>query len=332
MSITGITAGADSQITAEVAGYYNKLLLTRAEANLVHDKMGQMRPVPKNNSLKATFRRYENLAVNTSALTEGVTPSGTSLTETDVTATASQYGDFVTMSDLMTDNGLDLNVVAEATDILGYQMGLSVDTVWRDAIIPSLANNVIVGQATEGAVTATDTITVASIKQAILNLKNQNAMKFTSKIGATDKVGTKPIRAGYFGIIHPDVVYDLEDQDGYIASAEYAQYGDLQEGEVGSVKEARFVETTNAYINANGGDTNVDTYHTAIFGKEAYGIVDVRGKDNSSIIVKPAGSAGTADPLNQRSTVGWKCVTTAVILNDAFAVSIISASSQGANT
>ena len=331
MPISGITGGADSQITAEIAGYYNKLLLTRAEASLVHDKMGQKKPVPKNNSLKSTFRRYENLAVNTSALTEGVTPAGTSLTETDVTVTASQYGDFVTMSDLMTENGIDLNVVAEATDILGYQMGLSMDTVWRDAVIPSLANTITVNAGGEASTTAGDVLTVAKVKEAILALKNQNAMKFTSTIGATDRVGTKPIRAGYFGIIHPDVVFDLEDQSGYIPASEYSQYGDLQANEVGAVKEARFIETTNAYINTDGGSGTVDTYHTALFGKEAYGIVDVAGKDNASIIVKPAGSAGTADPLNQRSTVGWKCVTTAIILNDAFAVNMISASSQGAN-
>jgi N4-gp56 family major capsid protein len=53
-----------------------------------------------------------------------------------------------------------------------------------------------------------------------------------------------------------------------------------------------------------------------IFGQDAYGVVDVENsaEGKPSIIVKNAGSAGTADPLNQRSTIGWKALFTAVIL------------------
>jgi N4-gp56 family major capsid protein len=39
-------------------------------------------------------------------------------------------------------------------------------------------------------------------------------------------------------------------------------------------------------------------------------------------IVKPLGSAGTDDPLNQRSSVGWKAMTTTQILNQAWLVRI----------
>ena len=133
-------------------------------------------------------------------------------------------------------------------------------------------------------------------------------------------------------IVHPDVVYDLESVTGYKNTAEYASQGDIQEGEVGSYKDIRFIETTQAYINTDGGNGTVDTYHTAIFAENAYGIVEVRGQGNDGVIVKPLGSAGTGDPLDQRSTVGWKATTVAKILNDAFAVSIVSSSSQGANT
>ena len=44
---------------------------------------------------------------------------------------------------------------------------------------------------------------------------------------------------------------------------------------------------------------------TLIFGDKAYGVVDLDSR-NVHTIVKPRGSAGTADPLNQVSTVGWK--------------------------
>lgn len=38
------------------------------------------------------------------------------------------------------------------------------------------------------------------------------------------------------------------------------------------------------------------------------------------VITKPLGSAGTADPLDQRATQGWKMNHVAVILNNAFMV------------
>lgn len=225
-------------------------------------------------------------------------------------------------------HGLD-NTVAEATDVIGYQMGETLDEVVRDAIIPNLANKIFIA-ADEASTVAGDIITVASIKAAILQLKKQNAQKFTPMISATDGVGTSAIRSAYWGIVSSDVVFDLEDQTGFISAENYASTKTLAEGEVGAVKDVRFVETNKAYINADGGNLTVDTYHTAIFGKDAYGIVKV-GKGNSKVIVKPLGSAGSADPIDQRSTVGWKASTVAKILNDQFAVSIVSASSQGAN-
>lgn len=47
-------------------------------------------------------------------------------------------------------------------------------------------------------------------------------------------------------------------------------------------------------------------------------------------IVKQLGSGGTADPLNQRASAGWKAIKTAEILSDEFMVRIESSSSFSA--
>lgn len=66
-----------------------------------------------------------------------------------------------------------------------------------------------------------------------------------------------------------------------------------------------------------------DVHATLIFGKDAYGVVDVEGNGALEIIIKPQGSSGTADPLNQRGTVGAKVAAyTAKILNDLWIVRI----------
>ncbi len=62
---------------------------------------------------------------------------------------------------------------------------------------------------------------------------------------------------------------------------------------------------------------------TLVFGKDAYGVVDVDGKGAVQLIVKPHGSGGTADPLDQRATVGAKVTAyAAVVLNDEWLVKI----------
>ena len=59
-----------------------------------------------------------------------------------------------------------------------------------------------------------------------------------------------------------------------------------------------------------------------IIGKDAYGVIDIEGSSKPQTIIKPAGSAGTADPLNQISTVGWKAMFTAKRLNELCMVRI----------
>jgi N4-gp56 family major capsid protein len=41
-------------------------------------------------------------------------------------------------------------------------------------------------------------------------------------------------------------------------------------------------------------------------GEEAYGITKIKGEGDVQTIIKPLGSAGSADALNQRQTIGWK--------------------------
>lgn len=64
-----------------------------------------------------------------------------------------------------------------------------------------------------------------------------------------------------------------------------------------------------------------DIYATLVFGQNAYGVTRVENGGLESII-KQKGSAGTSDPLNQRSTVGWKATQTAEILSNEFLVRI----------
>lgn len=113
-------ATTTTSVVANAQAFYNRTMLERAQPADVHGRFGQTRPVPKNNGNQAKFRRYSQLTPATTALTEGVTPAGSSLSVTDITATLAQYGDFVTLSDMIQMTTLD-PLLTETAEILGDQ-------------------------------------------------------------------------------------------------------------------------------------------------------------------------------------------------------------------
>ncbi len=69
-----------------------------------------------------------------------------------------------------------------------------------------------------------------------------------------------------------------------------------------------------------GGKEGCAVYGCLFLGKGAYGVVDL--SEGTEVLVKPRGSSGTADPLDQRSSVGWKGVHAAAILYDEYMVRV----------
>lgn len=302
-----------TQIPSGIQAFYDRNLLERAVPSLVHDKFGQDRNLPKGQSKTVKFRRYSSLAAATTPLTEGVTPSGSQLSVTDITATVAQYGDFVTVSDMVSLTVED-SVITEATDILGEQAGLTIDTIYREVL--NAGTNVVYANNVAGRSTVASIPLKADLDKIIKTLKGQNAKRFTQLIQGSAKVNTYPIRPAYMAIAHTDKISDLEGIAGWKGVEEYASQGEVDINEAGAYKNIRFLETTNAKVFTAAGAGSANVYSTLVFGKDAYGVVGIKGKRNIETIVKPLGSGD--DPLNQRATVGWKAVCTAKILNDAF--------------
>jgi len=311
-----------AQVPSGIQAFYDRNLLERATPELLHDKWGQRRNLPKNQSDSIKFRRWNALPTAMTPLTEGVTPAGSAMSVTDMTATVLQYGDFTILTDKVSLVVED-NVIKETTDVLGEQGGETIDEVIRDIIVAG--TSVFYANDVAARVNVADKIAISDIKAAVKYLKGQNAKKFTETIVGTTRVGTVPVKASFIGICHTDTSDTLEDLDGFKSYEEYASQTLVDMAEVGTAKGVRFVETTKAKVFTGEGAASADVYATLIFGKNAYGVVSLRGQKNIQTIVKPLGSSGTADPLNQRASVGWQVWITAKILQDAWITRIESA-------
>ena len=306
-----------AEVSSGVNNFYDRRMLNAARPLLVHVKWGQVRDIPRNNSTVIKFRRYGLLTANTTALTEGVTPSGTALSVTDISATVAQYGDFVTLTDVLQFSTLD-PLLSETAKLLGQQAGNSLDQIARDVLIAGSTIQYASTSSSTNTVTSSMTLTRDEIREAVRTLQGNDAKKITEMINPKDAFDSSPINAAYIGIISHNTLYDLKDETGFIPVEKYASQANVMEGEVGAMDDVRFVMSTNAST-TTGSLTTV--HRTLILAQDYYGISRISGEAMTNI-VKPIGSAGTADPLNQRATSGWKATFVCKRLNENFAVRI----------
>ena len=301
-------------LSAENKTFYDMTLLDEAQAALVHDQFAQKLPIPKNGGKTIEFRKFASLPKATTPLTEGVTPDGKSLNVTAITATVAQYGDYITQSDVLELTSID-NTIVEATKILGRQAGLTLDTITRNVL--QSGTNVTYCPKSDGSevtsragLDATCQLTVKVVQQVVAKLKGQNAPTINGK---------------YVAIIHPYVAYSLMRDPEWIDAHKYAQPDNLFTGEIGEIAGVRFVETTEAKVYQGG------VFGTLIMGANAYGVTEITGGGLQTII-KQKGSAGTADPLDQRSSIGWKAIKTAELLIPNYLVRVESKVADFADT
>ena len=301
----------DTGLSDEMKTYYSDYLIDLAEPELVHDQFAQKHPIPKNGGKTIEFRKYSPLPKLLTPLTEGVTPDGQKLTMSVITAQVAQYGGFVELSDILLLTAIDNNLV-QATKLLGSQAGRTLDTITREVLSGGTNVQYAEGQvASRAALYYTDesdncNLTVDGVRRAVRYLKVMNAKRIN----------------GYFaGIIHPDCSYDLMSDPKWVNVKTYSDPEDIYEGEIGRIEGVRFVETSEAKVYEGEGASGRDVYSTLIIGDNAYGTTEIEG-GGLQHIVKQLGSAGTADPLNQRATAGWKATKVAKRLVEEYMVRI----------
>jgi N4-gp56 family major capsid protein len=295
---TGLTPGMQT--------YYNRELLRTFEPHLVHLQFGENYRMPMNSGITMNMRKMIPVAAKTTALEEGNPGDGKMLAEVAVTTTIQQFGDYARCSDWLDMVHLDENITRRVQRF-GDAGARSVDALVRDEL--ATCTNVIYagGKTARAQLTAADKLTSKELRKAVRTLKKNLAEKFNGY---------------YVAIVGPDTVYDLQEDDAWVKVSEYQDKENIYTGEVGRLFGIRFVESTEAKIFEGVGASGADVASVIVLGRYAYGLTSLKG-NKPRVVVKTAGSAGTADPLDQISTVGWKLDGFAAkLLQPEFAVRI----------
>lgn len=269
--------------------YYNRELLRTFEPELVHLQFGDEHRMPMNNGLVMNFRKFIPLEAKTTELEEGNPGEATMLAETEVTVELKQYGDHGLFTDKLDMAHLDLNLQRKIK-MFGDAGGRAIDALVREEL--ATCTNVIYanGKTARDGLTAADKLTSVELRKAVRQLKKKHAQKF----------------GGYYiAICGPDAVYDLQDDEAFVKVSAYQDKENIYSGEVGRLFGCRIVESTEAKIFEGKGASGADVASIIVLGQYAYGYTDWKSA-KPRVIVKPAGSAGIADPLDQVGSVGWK--------------------------
>ena len=308
-------------LSAEMKTFYEKRLLDQAEPLLVHNQFGDKYPIPANNGKKIEFRKYSALPKALTALTEGVTPAGNSLTVTTVEGTVKQYGDWIQLSDMLQMTAIDNNVV-QATKLLSSQAGRTLDTVTREVLAGGTnviyAPKVVDGAETE--VLSRSTLTPECVLTPFVEMRAAATL---------EAMNTPKIDGSYVLIIHPYCRETLQESPGWVDVVKYKEGNNTFSGEIGKIGDVRVVTTSEAKVINDStcpvveSTTYYSVFTSLLLGANAYGVTML---ENGGLqhIVKQLGYG--EDPLNQRSSCGWKATSVAVRLCEEYMVRIESLS------
>lgn len=307
MAVSPINVSSDAALTPEMKTYYNRTLLELSKKKTVMNQFGISASIPANQGKTIEWRRssqFTDLTGAATALTEGTTPTGSSLTITSITATIATYGDFYAGSDLVSLTTYD-KLLTIVTEQQAYQLARVLDNLASTVIYGGTTVQYANGRASRITVAAGDVITEVELRKVRRTLKNNSVM---------------PLKDGtYAAIIHPYTWYDLMSDVNIRSTMQYSAADRLFDGEVGKYMGFRFVESELAPVIAGGGAAGIDVYQTLFQGSDFFGKVKLNELNVASIF-KPVGSGGTEDPLEQRWTQGWKAAYVAKILDDSKAV------------
>jgi N4-gp56 family major capsid protein len=301
--------------TSGFSDLVQELVAARAEEELraraVHAMPGLYVParfIKGTNTLR--YARYADLAVNTTALTEGTAPTDNELTISSEYFTAAQFGATVAVSDLaQIDSPHDL--ISIAAERIAYNATRSMDVLVRDNIHSNVLTSAVFGatgattltaNTANSAVATTGVLTGAFVKNMVARLKGANVPQFAD--------GT------YRCIIHPSQEYDLVSDtsvSGWIEANKYVNNTPLLTNEIGMFAGVRFIVSSDAKVYATAGASSGNVYAALFLGPDAYTIGD--SQTLQSYFVAPGGDH--TDPLAQKALVGYKMRFGSLLLDAA---------------
>lgn len=269
---------------------FDKRVYFALRPQLHHDQVATVRPVATHQGGSVKFTLRSDLAAATGELSETVDLTPVAMSDSQVEVTLKEYGNTINTTALA--RGTDFTAVdADAANLIGFNAGVSLDTLARDVLVGG-TNVKFEGQATQGAITGSDTYSAASIREVVAGLRGDNVMPF---------VGTT-----YIGMIHPDQSVDLRSETGAAAWTEPVNNSAADrrwQGIVGVFEGVSWIESPRVNIEADAGaGSAVDVYQSLILGRDC---LAKAFSSSESAAVPQVRRGPVVDSLSRFHPIGW---------------------------
>lgn len=317
------TTSNPADVTYQMQTFFSKKLLEPLENNLTLPKYGAaLQEIPKNAGATSVrfYRRRPASTANVVSLTEG-TPISTydEVTMGYVDVSLTQIGQAMKTSDIRSDTAI-FNLLQQHIETMGEDAALKCSNIIRAAIhsgMKDLDNAFerfcgVAGPNTDSSASY-DSLYALSADQARLTRLAVLGAVTTLKANRVPKVNGR-----YIAQVAPQVMYDIRQDEDWLAAATNAAPEQLFKDEVISLDGVAFVEQDDSIREGDTYGTYSATgtvFSTLVHGKNFYGVTKLAGSgDPNQPKVFIHKEASKSDPLNQYVLVGWKAFYAACLL------------------
>jgi N4-gp56 family major capsid protein len=301
-SVTNVNT--TTSLPQEVATYYEKVFLARAEYALVLKEGGQNRTISANSGRTVNFTRYDPLTIITSPMGEASNPATCAINPSTVSMTLSEYGLTTTHGKLLTLTGIDSGMKEKAA-LVGQNMGETLNRLVRlelDNGTSYYGNNHTVATFTAG-----DTLDACDIRGMVQVLESNKAHPYADGmyLGKTDSFSK----------------YNLLGDTTWVNSHTYKDGKQLYNGEMGELYQVRWMLNLddNCGIEATStASSGVTRHYTYVHGQDAFGVFDLEG-DQPKLTILP-NAVDSSSPAGRISFISWSGSYATKLLNPKWVV------------
>lgn len=296
MSVVNSINVANTATDNPFVSYVNKNFLEVFEPNLYFMQFAEA-PISQVGHKSVTWIKPDRYTVTPSQalLTAWVTPVDTPLKLNTIEVSALQYWIYTVLSDEVLLIGSGYNLASETGKLIWNNMARIVDAVVQTEAMAW--TNVLYAATTAGWTRAANRAALWSTNKIFsydLNeLYTRMQENYAPFVDWYD---------WYVMLVHPRVAQSLRTETGtgwFIDINKYSQPWKIWNGEIGKIANVRIIES--AYIQTFA--SSITVYPSLVIGKQAYGAAQLSAMET---FVKELWSGWTADPLNQRMTIGAK--------------------------
>lgn len=306
-----VTAGGYMNDT-EAHEYYDRTLEEAIYEELTLDKYCDVITLPKNNGKTMVFRKLSKYIIDedNTALVEGQVPEEDDPMKIyEYRVNLSDHGGYITYSDQLDIYSLNDGWATR----LQRNQGRAVGELFENKI-----KNIMYSSTNRWFAGATDLTSIANARAGLTGFQLDDLRHIRATL-LRNKV--KPFNNGEFEfVVDPEVEADiltLEKQNQKFSFVELANFhqkdSQLYSGNpLGSFMGFHFVSNSSLGQITTSSVTGKVVHGSLILGKyngeAGTKIVKLEGYGKPQTIIKPLGSAGTNDPLNQKGSIAWKCM------------------------